>query len=207
MTDQLQVGPNGPSSGGDGGTLNVQGDRQGALVVSELHGKDYDQAFRNNMFYAYCAAKTVTSANTSATGLIIYNPPNSNVNLAMRKWWIGISVTSATTTGIALAQNAQTTTPSTTTAATASGATKIGGSAGQAIAYSIATLANAPAPFVPLMHNTAAIATTGVDDLFGDLDGAFLILPGYCVSLSALGAASAASAVTATVTWEEVPIN
>ena len=207
MTDQLQVGPNGPTTGGDGGTLNLQGDRQGALAVSELHGQDYIQAFRGNMFYAYCATKTVTSANTSATGLIIYNPPTSNVNMALRKWWLQVSVTSASMTGIELAAAAQTATPTTTTAATAAGSTKIGGNAGQAISYSVATVANAPVPFVGLIHNTAAINTVGIDTAFGDLEGAFLIQPGYCVSLSALGAASAASAVTGTITWEEVPIN
>ena len=37
MVDQLQVGPQGPTTGGDGGTLNLQGGRQGDLLVSELH--------------------------------------------------------------------------------------------------------------------------------------------------------------------------
>jgi hypothetical protein len=56
-----------------------------------------------------------------------------------------------------------------------------------------------------LFHNTAAIATTGVDKMDGDFDGIFTIPPGYVVVLSAITAAVAASGMTSTLTWEEIP--
>lgn len=173
---------------------------------SQLHGSMYQATAFNTLYYGYSQAKTVTSANTTATGLIIHNPANSGVNLSINKIYIGVSVTSASLTGIALAQNVQATVPTGTTVATANGNAFIGAAAGKAVAYSAATLANAPTPILPLMHNSAAIATTGEDSIVVDLQGSIVIPPGYAVSLSALGAASAASAVTATILYEEIVV-
>ena len=40
MVDQLQVGPQGPTTGGDGGTLNLQGGRQGDLLFMMMKNVD-----------------------------------------------------------------------------------------------------------------------------------------------------------------------
>ena len=72
-------------------------------------------------------------------------------------------------------------------------------------AYKAATLTAAGTAFLALMHNTAAIATVGVDRINIDLDGKVIVPPGYWVALAALGAASAASAVSSSITYAEIP--
>ncbi len=109
-------------------------------------------------------------------------------------------------TGIVLASNIQSIAPTSTTAIERQGSTKIGTAVGAIQAFKAATLQAAGTAFFPVMHNTAAINTVGVDQLVIDLDAAFVIQPGYTVHLAALGAASAASAVGSGFVWEEVPI-
>lgn len=64
----------------------------------------------------------------------------------------------------------------------------------------------APVPVEVLAHNTAAIATTGVDQLGGDFKGKWIVPPGGVICLAALGAAAAAAGFSSTLTWEEVPV-
>ena len=89
-----------------------------------------------------------------------------------------------------------------------SGSTRIAAttlSAGKAIAYSIATVLTAPVVIAVLHHNTAAIATVGVDQNSGDFEGSIVVEEGGFVTLVAFGAAAAASAHTSSISWIEVP--
>lgn len=177
------------------------------LVVNLLHGKHYQQAYDGNLFYAYAAGVALSAPGTAITGLILWNS-SANKNLILNKVNLEVSVTSASLTGLALATTtpgAQTTTPTSTTPITKQGAGLLGAAAGVGIAYNAATLLTTLA-FWPLAHNTAAIATTGIDSIERDLDGMFIVPPFTAVHIAALGAASAAAALTAGVTWEESPI-
>ena len=161
--------------------------------------------------FAYAQGVTVTSANTTATGLIVFNPATSGVNLVINTVALQVTVSSSTTTGIALAYNAQATTPTSTTAATIAGSTVLGGASNNAISYTAATLASAPKPFLPILHNTAGIASTGVDSVVFNFinsanDSPIIVPPGTALSLSALGAATAAAAVTGFISWNEVNV-
>lgn len=207
MVDSLQVGPPSASSLPPSAVTPIRGGQLGDLIQSNLHGQYYEQAYRKNLFYSYVAAQTLTASATGYTGNVIYNSsPVGGVNLVLNQISIGVSVTSASMTGIALAYNIQSTAPTGLTAATATGPAFIGQAVGFGLAYKAATLAFAGTAFYPLLHNTAAIATTGIDSFFTDIQGGIIIPPGYCVGLVALGAASAASAVTSTIMWEEVPV-
>jgi hypothetical protein len=64
----------------------------GDLVVSELHGRLYEAAYRNTLFsIGHTAAFTLVAANATATGLTstaqpilgIYNPSSSGVNAVL----------------------------------------------------------------------------------------------------------------------------
>lgn len=202
----LFSGQVGPGAFSDGTAQPARLGKTGEIIVQELHGRYYETAKRFGLFYSYSPVATVTSANSTATGHIIWNPANSGVNMVLQKVSLIISVTSATMTGLTLGLNAQAAAPTGLTAIGTSGATFLGGASSQAKAYSAATLASTPLIFAGLMHNTAAINTTGVDQMVIDLEGSFIVAPGNVVSLSALGAASAASAVTSTILWEEVPV-
>jgi len=145
---------------------------------------------------------------TAAIGLIIYNPPGSGVNLLFNKWAVTVYATSATMTGVVLAISAQTTTPTTTTAAPLWGKTLLTGSTGlvggQALAYSVATIATAPVLAWPLFHNTAAINTVGAEVIAGDLQNAIGAAPGTVTVVGALGAAGVN--VNLGLMWREVPV-
>lgn len=192
----------------DGSKNPPRADRQGALVSTLLHGKYTEAAFREKMCFSYCANRATSVPATAMIGNIVWNPPGSGIVLSLCQWAAQIHVTSAACTGIALAYGAQAITPTTVTLADAYGSTFLSaGSPGNcaAKAYAIATLLVIPTTVMNLYHNTAAIATTGVDIMRGDLDGMFVVPPGYIVCLAALGAAVAASGMTSTLTWEEIP--
>lgn len=181
-------------------------DRQGAVLISPLHNSRYQQAKRGKYFYANATAGILSAAGTAMTGLILWNG-STTVDLVLDRVQLIVSVTSASLTGIGLGSTvagAQTTTPATTTAITKTGSTYLGQANSLATPYTVATTL-AVTTLATLMHNTAAIATTGADAIVVDLNG-FIVPPYTAVALTALGAASAAAAVSATIFWEEVPV-
>lgn len=193
----------------DGSKHVPRSDRQGALVITPSGGGYKEPSLRQRMCFSYCASRATSVPTTAMIGNIVWNPPGSGVVLSLNSWNVIIHVTSATCVGITLGYAAQAITPTTTTVADAYGSCYLdAGSPGKcsAKAYAIGTLLVAPTPVTPLFHNTAAIATTGVDKMRGDFNGVWSVPPGYAVALCALGAAVAAVGMTSTLTWEEVPI-
>lgn len=189
------------------GVNPLRADKTGALCV--MRGGDFkDNTLGGTEFFAFCASQNVALFSaTAAIGLIVYNPIGSGVNAVFGKYCINVWATSATTTGFVLAVQAQTITPTSVTAATAWGKTLMTPptfGSGQCLAYSVGTLQTAPLMVWNLAHNTAAIASTGIDNISGDLQGALAIGPGNVALIGALGVA----AVTANIglMWEEVPL-
>lgn len=203
MLGQGQVGP---AVASDGNTPPIRLGRSGEVVVQELHGRYYETAKRGGLFFASVAAVALTSLNATATGLILWNPNNSGVNLVLQKAMVQVIVTSASMTSVGFAYGVQAVVPTSVTAVAAVGSCYVSNSAGNVKAYSAATVAVAPTLLASFAHNTAAIATTGVDGLVTDFEGSLIVPSGYVLCLNAGGAASAASAVNATVFWEEVPV-
>ena len=203
MLGQGQVGP---QVSNDGATPAMRLGRSAEVVVQELHGRYYETARRGALFYASVAAVALTSLNATATGLILWNPNNSGVNMVLQKAMVQVIVTSASMTSIGFAFGVQAVVPTSVTAVATTGSCYLANNAGNVKAYSAATLAVAPGLLLNFAHNTAAIATTGVDGLVTDFEGSIVVPSGYALVLNAGGAASAASAVNATVLWEEVPL-
>jgi len=175
------------------------------LITAPAFGRHHENAINRRLFQSYGAPQTLTAVNTTYTGHLLWNPVGSGVNLVLCEVDLIVSVTSASMTGIALASAAQATTPTGTTAIERQGNMFLGGAAGAALAYKAATLTAAGTAFKALMHNTAAIATTGVDRINVDLGDGIIVPPGYWVGLAALGAASAASAVGSSFIYAEIP--
>jgi hypothetical protein len=196
----------GPQVAGDGNTVTARGGRSGEAIVQELHGRYYETAYRKGLFAGYFAAQTLSLPAVGMTGAMVWNGTTS-FNLVLQKIGVQVTVTSATLTGIALAfVLAQQAAPTGQTAATFSGSTFIGGPGPTALALNAGTFVRAPVAFYPLLHNTAAIATTGIDNFNLDFEGSIIVPPFQALALVALGAASAAAAVTAAMLWEEVPV-
>lgn len=206
----LAQGQVGPVAVADGTNPPARMGRTAEVSVQELHGRYYEAAFRKNLFTAYSAGTAMTVVGTGMVGLQIWNgsPVVNGVNLVLLKVSGFISVTSATTTGIVLATGiGQVNAPTGQTAITRSGNNFIGATASQALALNAGTFSNAPTAVFVLMHNTAAIASTGEDIGFNmDLEGSIIIPPQSYACLATLGATAAAAAVTCNIMWEEVPV-
>lgn len=182
----------------------------GEMVVQELHGRYYEQAYRKNAFTCYSAARAITVVGTGMVGLQIWNasPLAGGVNLVLLKTGGLIAVTSATTTGLILASGTgQVSAPTGQTAADAVKNNFIGAPAPQALAIAAGTFTNAPTGVMTLMHNTAAIGTTGEDSGYLiDLEGSIVVPPQAYVAIAAIGATAAAAAWFGFLMWEEVPV-
>ena|SRR5712664_4169821 len=179
------------------------------VLVSELQARYYEQAYRGRIFTAYAAAQATSLVGTAMVGLQLYNGSSGSnaVNLVLLKVGGFILVSSATQTGVVLASGiGQLSAPSAQTAATRSANNFIGGAGPSALATAAGTFTNAPTAFLNLMHNTAAIATTGEDTgYFADLEGSIIVPPQTYVAFAALGAAGAALSNQHHIMWMEVP--
>lgn len=206
----LLQGNVGPIPAGDGTNPAMRQGKTGELIINELHGRYYEQATRKNLFTAYAAAQATSLVGTAMVGLQVWNgsPVVNGVNMVLLKVGGAILVTSATTTGLVLATGTgQVSAPTSQAAITRVSNNFIGGQAPQATATAGGTFTNAPTATLLLLHNTAAISTTGEDSGFQiDLEGSIIIPPQCYVCIAALGAAGAASSCFLNLMWEEVPV-
>jgi hypothetical protein len=202
MVDQAQVGPSGPTTGGDGGTLNLQEDRQGGLIVSELHGQMYAEAFRGTLYHVanQAAVSTTAALATTWTGLAISNPSTSGVNAVLRRFTcaqfavgaaggIGIMTGSGAAAGALVPRSAI-----------------VGNPTGKVTASAGATIAT------PVLEEVYAqigsLATTGYGLTPGiviDLQGSLIIPPGFYAATYTTVATT--TALIFGFQWEEVPVN
>jgi hypothetical protein len=182
----------------------------GEVGVSQVMPRYSAMAKSGFIYTARGALQQLSLAGTAMTGLVVWNSstPVNGVDLHILKISGNVAVTSATMTGIALARGTgQASAPTSTTAASAYGNNYLGGAAGSGNAYTVATVAVAPVAMWDVLHNTAAIATTGEDvGFYEDLEGSVVVPPGGIITFVALGAASAAAAVNLGIMWAELPV-
>lgn len=175
--------------------------RQNDVIVSNLHGKYYEQAYNGKMFVvANQAAVTTTAAlATTWTGLAISNPTGSGVNAVVNLFScaqfavgaagaVGIMTGSGAAAGSLVPRNCL-----------------VGSPTGSVTASAGATIAT---PVLERVFGSlGSLATTGyglMPAAIWDLDGALIVPPGYF-------AASYTTVITTTALifgfqWEEVPI-
>src|SRR5438105_1628891 len=83
--------------------LTVRLGKQGEQMVSELHGRYYEQTYRSNVYGINGALTTTTAAGAATfTGLLVGNPAGSGINVALQKCFVsqGAALTAATMIGI-----------------------------------------------------------------------------------------------------------
>lgn len=107
MPTQTQVQP-GEANAGDGVPVNARGGRLGDAIVSELHGRFYEQNFRGRTYsgglatLTSIAAATFTVATLGATCTPIiglWNPFGSNVNAEIEQAVLDVIITALQNTG------------------------------------------------------------------------------------------------------------
>jgi hypothetical protein len=161
------------------------------------------------VFSSRGAAQVLSLAGVAMTGLALWNSSSGSnaVDLHLLKLTGNVIVTSATMTGIALAYGKVQNSAPTGPVAAQQNNDLIGNPVGAGLAYTTGTFTNAPVAQLDLLHNTAAIAATGVDTGFSiDLEGSVIVPPGMYVCFVALGAASAAAAVNLSIKHAELPV-
>lgn len=210
----------GPQQLGDGVTTNpLRQGRLGDVIVSELHGKYYEQTARGNVFSLALAAtsSTIAAGNINAaaaaasTQFALWNPSGSGVNVSLLKVWVGpISGTapvagcfhnlmlngipSIQSTGTAYNNLAGTYTGKARFMSSAAGAVLTGGG-----------LLTVMRPMAMNVFAAALAATTGIQPSLEVLDGDIVLPPGVGW-VPCWVAAGTTFLNSYGVTWEEVPI-
>lgn len=192
--------------------------RQGQLadvIVSELHGRYYEGAYRRSRFggamQAVLATATIAGLSTAITGVsVLANPNGSSVNLVIEKVGLGIIIAPAAALVYGLATG-QSTTALAGTLTSLTPKSKNVGSGAQPVGllYASAAITLPVTPTVDTVLgalDTGAITTSpaGGGGSF-ELNGSILLPPGgfACLWTSAV---LAASAHIMSWDWEEVPV-
>lgn len=200
MFNQIQTGPQNTT---DTQIIISRGGRQGDQIVSELHGRYYEQTYRGNVFSVNTQGTGVTTTAalaTTFTGLAVGNAAGSGVNLVLLKFSASqFAVGAAAAVGIMGGAGviAASLTPQ---------SRKIGSGL-----VSLATASAGATISTPVLITTfgsvGSLATTGYGlepGIFVDLEGSVIIPPGSFVATYTSIATT--SALNFGFTWEEVPI-
>ena len=208
MFNEVSVGIQNNS---DGRVVTARGGKQGEQMVSGLHGRYYEQTYRDNVFSGSVVGQ-VTSAglSTTYTGLVLANPVGSTVNLSIISAGYSFIVAFAAGAHVGLLAGYNGTTNVTHTAAVTVRSQKfVTSAAGNArgLLDSSATLPTAP--IVNLIFGsglTGAITTVPhLGPSLVNVDGQIVLPPGaYCGFYTSTASGTAGGAFS--FVWEENPI-
>lgn len=215
----------GPQLGADGTGLPMRQGRQGDVIVSELHGRFYEQVLRGNT-YSIGSGATALSANTitltaTSTPIVgVWNPSTSTVNLVILQCAAQVYINTLTTPvgsgPLVLASSIGNTVITTgsapfnrkTLASTGSqakgfpGGVALTGLTNNLVVFDAADIANTTI----ITHGTVT-AVTGQSSVGGvhNFDGSLIVPPGGVLALYNTTSTTTCS-VASRLMWEEVPI-
>jgi hypothetical protein len=214
MQIESQVGPQLLS---DGSVTALRLGRTGEQVVTELHGKYYEQAVRGNVFWATMTAGVILPAvgATAANAMTLANPAGSGRNLSLIGFDMVVTTINATpATGLyGLYVNTN------IVAAAVSGTAIVPipglvGSNYQPVAkpFSTSTVPAAPTLLKPFGYKetggvVGAVPITGLPGFHIDFDGTVVLVPGTAITPQTGGTAdSTQPVVLCSFCWEELVI-
>lgn len=217
------VNPPSNISAADGTNLPILQGKAGEQMVSELHGKYYNQAYRGNVYWGSTALAGVTLPILSSTSptFVLWNLQGSGKNLSLIRCQITptTAMTTASGYGYAFVPNAGaaigTAAPfSAFTQITATrGPCLVPATAGQgnsaALLASAATLTTAATQFRSngMSSGTGAITVPASQPVLSeDFDGTLILPPGTAMIVGTTIVTSGQTATGVTLIWEEVPI-
>jgi hypothetical protein len=211
MLIQPQVGPLATTSSlAAGQQPAARAGNMGELIVSELHGRYYEAAYRKTMFSAanQAGATTTVGLATTYTGICLSNPINSTVNVVVQKVGYAqlVAFTAAAVIAVAAGYNSNTNVTHTTPVTPRSNYFN-NGTTGQALVDVAATLPTAPV-YTHVLGTalTGAITTTPlIQPQLVDLEGSLILPPGG-YAIVATSTASGTSGFWGSFAWEEVPL-
>ena len=232
MLIQNQVGPIATTTSISAGLqAPARAGQLGDMIISELHGRFYEQTYRGNFFSFGLAPTALATTNATATGLTatatpilgVWNPQSSTVNLVIEQAALQVYINTFTTPVscgplvwvISTGNGAISTgsTPYNRKTLTASGSQAkafAGGTALTGLTNSLVVLEGADfSNPTSLTYGTIVAPTAGTSlTSFGgvqNVDGSIIVPPGGVLALMCT-----TSTITMTATgrllWEEVPL-
>ena len=213
----------GPQLGADGTTppTGRQG-KTGEATVGQAHGKYFEAASRGVLFGAADQGSGVAPGTAlGTTGLLaLYNPVGSGKLLSVKKVSLGYVSGTLGAGTVFHCGNLPSNSGAIGAVAQPSGGTSLtiypryfGVQQPTAASKSVAevrTGATVTTPVIlrPFCSLQASLASTAVAPWMAveDVDGEFVIAPGFCYQLQTVAAAGSTPLVAPGITWEEVPI-
>lgn len=214
----------GPQILADGSVQTVRLGRLAETIVSELHGRFFEQVFRGNVF-SIGSGLTALSANSvlltaSATPIVgVYNPASSGVNLAILQASLGAQLNNVTSVApgayvwASSIGNAVVTTGSVpfnrkTMASTGSQAKGFpGGVALTGLTNNLVVFEAGDFTTASALLTTTVAAATPTPGVIGvqNFDGSLIVPPGGVLALLNT-VSSTTHSVTSRLMWEEIPL-
>ena len=218
MLIQGQVGPTSTQSVQPGTTPPVRLGQFGDVIVSELHGRYYEQTFRRNMFSGAIASATGATATalgniggSAYVGLLLWNPVSSPVNLVLQKVNYTLPIAPAAATVVSIGTGTAISPPTTVTTAITPRNNYVTGPAPVGQLYSAVTFSSAgtsstlPSHTLGFVGTQAATGegqqTPGMIDLEGSI-----VLPPSGFACFYLSTVANTNGFFGSFAWEEVPV-
>ena len=189
--------------------INGRAGQLGDLIVQELHGRYYETTYRKHMFSgaSQVAATTTVGLATTYTGLCLYNPIGSNVNLVVNKvgYAFIVAFPAAAAIGLMAGYNAATAVSGVTAGTVVS--EFLGQPVGQGLVATAITMPTAPTLRMLLGSGLTGAITTeeAVSGETIDLEGSIVIPPGGYLAFYT-STVSGTSGFFGSFQWEEVPV-
>jgi len=216
----------GPSLAADGSSIPIRAGRLGEQIISELHGRFYEQVYRGNVYGIGCGLTALSAATilltASAQPIVgVWNPANSPVNLVILQAalraalnnvtsvapgdfiWAASIGNAALTAGLApVNRKNMSSVGSQAKAFVLSTASLLTGLANNLALVDVADFNTASA----LLTTTVAAATpTPSVNGVHNFDGSFIVPPGGVLALLNT-ISSTTHSVAGRLMWEEVPL-
>ncbi len=213
MQIESQVGPQTQS---DGVHASLRLGRTGEQVVTELHGRYYEQGVRGLIYWATMTAGVIlpAAANTTNNPMTLANPAGSGKNVSLVSFDMEFTTLNATVGSGAYGLYVNTNTIAAAVSGTA--ITPISGIVGSnyvpvAKAFSTSTIPAAPTllkafGFKLVGGVAAAVPISGNPSMHIDFDGTAILTPGTAITPQLSAADTTNATVLCSFCWEEVVI-
>lgn len=205
----------GPQVVADGALTDFRVGKGGEQLVTELHGKYYEQTARGNVFWACMTAGVIFPAPgaTAANPMTLANPAGSGRNVVLVSFDMVLTVTPGTPLLGIYGLYANTNVVA--AAVTGTAITPIPGLVGSNFMPVAKPLSTSTVPVAPTLMIPFATKMTGATTVAGasqvpslhlDFDGRVVLTPGSAITPQQTVADTSNATVICAVCWEEVPI-
>lgn len=195
----------GPVAVANGANPTTRLGRNADQIVSELHGRYYEQAYSQNLFIGANTAATTTSVAlaTTYTGLCLNNPAGNTKNLVLLKASVALAAAPAAIAPILLGTGYNAAGVTTHTTPLTPFSTLIGtGPAATGKVDAACTLPTAPVYTMPMVGGFTAATLPATSPAVLDFEGSIILPPGAYAMILTVTATSLFGAMI----WEEVTI-